>query len=135
VAIYGWAHRLAPYVVIRRALPRFAKQPADKTHISTVTILAGVVGFGLCYALYISLFHHFFGWPASLWYALSLPATGLVAHYYTRELRRMGSSLHTAYIFLRAPSAARQLLRLRLRLVAEIDTARKQIQKRGESER
>jgi 1-acyl-sn-glycerol-3-phosphate acyltransferase len=127
VAAYGWIHRLLPYAFIRFAAKRFAKVPADRTHVSTVSVLAGVLGFGIFYGLFIAVFHRLFGWPASLWYALSLPVAGLVAHYYVRELRRFGASLRATYVLLRAPFAAQRLLALRSQLIDEIEAERKEI--------
>jgi hypothetical protein len=89
-------------------------------------MLAGIVGFGVCYGLFIAMFHWFFGWPASLWYALSLPVASLVAHYYLRELRRLTASLRATYVLLRAPFAAGRLLALRAQLIAQIEAERKQ---------
>ena len=125
IAAYGWIHRLLPVLLITWAIKRFAQIEMDRTHVSTTAILAGVVGFGLCYGAYVALFHAFFGLPATLWYALSLPVTGLVAHYYLRGLRRFAASVRGALVLLRAPTSARHLLTLRNELIAEIDAARK----------
>ncbi len=124
VAVYGWLHRLLPILVIRWAIKRFAQLDTDRTHVSTTAILAGVVSFGLCYGAYLAIFHALFGWPASLWYALSLPIASLVAHYYLRGLRRFAASARCAWVRLRAPISARHLLALRNELIAEIDAAR-----------
>jgi len=124
VAAYGWLHRLLPILIIRWAIKRFAHLSIDKTHVSTTAILAGVVSFGLCYGAYVAIVHALFGWPASLWYALSLPVASLVAHYYLRGLRRFAASARCAWLLLRAPTGARRLLALRNQLITEIDEAR-----------
>lgn len=124
IAAYGWVHRLLPVLLINWAIKRFARINRDRTHVSTSAILAGVVGFGLCYGACVAIFHAFFGLPATLWYALSLPAAGLVAHYYLRGLRRFATSARGALVLLRAPTSARHLLALRTELIAEIDAAR-----------
>ncbi len=127
VAAYGWLHRLLPILLVNWAIKRFAQVSADRTHVSTTAILAGVVSFVLCYSAYVAIFHVFFGLPASLWYALSLPVAGLVAHYYLRGLRRFAASARCASVLLRAPASARHLLAMRQELIAEIDAARWQV--------
>ena len=127
MAAYGWVHRLLPCAFIRLAGKRFAKVPADRTHVSTVSMIAGGVGFGFFYGLCVAIFHRLFGWPASFWYALSLPVAGLAAFYYLRELRRFTASLRASYVLLRAPFAARHLLALRSQLIAEIEAERGEI--------
>jgi 1-acyl-sn-glycerol-3-phosphate acyltransferase len=124
VAAYGWLHRLVPLTIINWAIRRYAELAVNKTHVSTTVILAGLVGFGTCYGAYIAVFFALFGWPATLWYALSLPVTGLVSHYYLRGLRHFLVSLRSTVILLRAPVAARRLQAQRQQLIAEIDAAR-----------
>ncbi len=124
IALYGWAHRLVPYLLLRWLLPRTAKIPVDKTHIATATILGGIVFFTTFYALCVSICQRFFGWRIAIWYGLSLPPSSLVAHYYTRELRRFAASWRTMLVLLRAPSAARRLLEHRNDLIALIEAER-----------
>ena len=83
-----------------------------------------MVGFCVCYAIYIAVFQWLFGWPASLWYALSLPVTGILAHYYLREVRRLWAAIRTTIVLLRAPFAATRLLAMREELIAEIEAVR-----------
>lgn len=127
LALYGWVHRWAPYVLIRWAVGRFARIRVDKTHVSTVSLMAGVVGFGVAYGLYIGLFQALFGWPLSLYYALSLPVASLAAYYYLREVRRLAGGLRTTLVLLRAPLATRRLLARRAELIAEIDGVRREL--------
>jgi 1-acyl-sn-glycerol-3-phosphate acyltransferase len=124
VAAYGWLHRLLPILMVNWAIKRFAQLSVNKTHVSTTAILAGTASFGVFYGACIALVHAVFGWPASLGYALSLPVTSLVAHYYLRGLRRFVASFRAALVLLRTPSAARRLLALRSDLIAEIEAAR-----------
>jgi glycerol-3-phosphate O-acyltransferase / dihydroxyacetone phosphate acyltransferase len=124
VALYGWLHRLIPYAVIKWAVGGFTQPGKRKAQTSTAAITAGIVAFGVFYGLCIAVFHRWFGWPASLWYALSLPVASLIAHYYLRELRRLASSVRNTLVLLRAPMAAKQLLILRGELIAEIESAR-----------
>jgi glycerol-3-phosphate O-acyltransferase / dihydroxyacetone phosphate acyltransferase len=121
IAIYGWLHRLIPYAVVKWAVGRFTEPGKHKAQTSTAAIAAGILVFGLFYGLCVAVVHGLFGWPVSLWYALSLPAASLVAHYYLRDLRRLAASLRTTIVLLRAPIAARRLLAMRRELVREIE--------------
>ena len=124
IALYGWVHRLIPFAIIRWAIGRFAEPGKRKVQVSTTSIAGGIVTFGLFYGIYIAIFHRLFGWPASLWYALSLPVAGMIAHYYLRELRRLIASVRNTIVLLRAPTAAKRLLKLRSELIAEIEAVR-----------
>jgi hypothetical protein len=127
VALYGWIHRLIPVALVRRALNRFAEPGKRKPQTAHITIIAGTVSFGLFYAIFVAVFHSVLGWPASLWYALSLPPSGLIAHYYVRNLRRLAAANRNMVILVRAPFAARRLLKMRGELVAEIEAMRPEI--------
>ncbi len=83
-------------------------------------MISGVIVFTTFYALCTGLFYLIFGWPAVFWYALSLPVTSLLAHYYVRELRRFTASLRAAGVLLWAPAAGRKLLAWRSELIALI---------------
>ena len=124
IALYGWLHRLIPYALIKWSVRKFTMPGRRKAQTSTTAIASGIVGFGVCYAIYITLFQWLFGWPASLWYALSLPVTGLLAHYYLREVRRLWAAVQTTSVLLRAPFAARRLLAVRAELIREIEAVR-----------
>jgi glycerol-3-phosphate O-acyltransferase/dihydroxyacetone phosphate acyltransferase len=124
IALYGWLHRLIPYALIKFAERKFTMPGRRKAQASTTAIAAGLVGFGVCYAIYIAVFQWLFGWPASVWYALSLPVTGLLAHYYLREVRRLWAAVHTTIVLLRAPFVAKRLLAMRAGLIAEIEAVR-----------
>jgi hypothetical protein len=126
VALYGWLHRLVPYVIVRTVVRQVAKQKPDKTQISTATILSGLLAFTSFYALCVFVFHQFFGFRATVLYACSLPPASLIAHYYVRELRRFAASLRTAIVLLRAPWAARRLLNWRTELIELIDAERQE---------
>jgi glycerol-3-phosphate O-acyltransferase/dihydroxyacetone phosphate acyltransferase len=124
IALYGWVHRLIPYALIRWSMGKFTMEGKRKAQASTTAIAAGVIGFVVCYAIYIAVFQWIFGWPASLWYALSLPVTGLLAHKYLREVRRLWEAVRTTVVLLRAPLAASRLLAMREELIAEIEAVR-----------
>ena len=122
IALYGWFHRLIPHAVIEWAKGKFTLPDRRKAQASTTAIAAGIVAFGVCYALYIFVFQMLFGWRASFWYALSLPVTGLLAYYYLRELQKLSTGLRNSIVLLRAPFAARRLLALRAALIAEVES-------------
>jgi hypothetical protein len=130
-AVYGWLHRALPVAVVRWAEGRFAQPGKRKAQTSTVALLAGVVAFGLFYGTCVLVFHQLFGWPASLWYAVSLPVASLVAHYYWAEVRRWGASLRTSLILIRAPLAAGRLLAMRGHLVNHIEVVRAELRSRN----
>jgi glycerol-3-phosphate O-acyltransferase/dihydroxyacetone phosphate acyltransferase len=133
IALYGWVHRLLPFVVVRWAVNRFANVRLHKAQTSTAAIIAGVVSFTFFYCVYLLIFHHLFGWPASMWYGLSLPVAGLIANYYLSRLRELTGRVRKTFVLLRAPAAARRLIRMRTQLIAEIETARAQVQMPAES--
>ncbi|MGC3957436.1 MAG: hypothetical protein QM813_05585 [Verrucomicrobiota bacterium] len=121
LAVYGWIFRLPPVLLITWAVHKFANPNIRKAQISTATIVAGVFAFGLFYGLFVGVCHREFGWPTSLWFGLSLPVTGLIAHYYWRSTKTLASAARTSFILLRAPSAAKRLIAMRRSLVAEIE--------------
>lgn len=123
IAFYGWVHRLIPYALIKWAARKFTMPDRRRAQASTTAIAAGIVGFAVCYAIYIGVFQWLFGWPASLWYALSLPVTGLLGHYYLRETRKLWASVRTMIVLVRAPVAAKRLLAMRAALIGEIEAA------------
>jgi len=130
-AFYGWMHRLLPVVLIRWVTTRFTDSAARQAQIPHVSMLAGLIAFGGCYALYVWLVYHWFGWQVAAWYAASLPPAGLVAHYYLRGLRRFADALATVMILARTPLAAKRLARLHAELVAEIEALRQEYVRRN----
>ncbi len=124
IALYGWLHRLIPGAVVEWAVRGFTQPGKRKAQTSTAAIAAGVIAFGVFYGLCVGVVHIWFGWPASLWYALSLPLASLIAYYYVRELRRLVASVRNTVVLLRAPIATRRLLAMRGELIAEIEAAR-----------
>jgi 1-acyl-sn-glycerol-3-phosphate acyltransferase len=127
VALYGWIHRAIPYAVVKWAAGRFSEPGKRKAQAATSAIVAGTIAFGSFYGLCILLFHTLAGWPASFWYALSLPPASLLAHYYTRELRRLIGVVQSGVLLLRAPFAARRLMAMRAELRSEIEAARQEL--------
>ncbi len=127
IALYGWLHRAIPYALVKWAVGRFTDPGHRKAQTATAAIEAGIVAFGLCYGVFILIFHSLFGWPASFWYALSLPPASLLAHYYLCEARKWIAGVRNTIILLRTPMGSRRLLRLRAELIAEIDAARREL--------
>lgn len=125
VAAYGWLHRLAPLAVIQWAVRRFAGREESQAQVSTTAIIAGLAGFTLFYSLYIAVFYQFAGWSWTVWYAVSLPLSGLVAHYYTQELGRLRGSFRVAAVLLGLRlGTAQRLRRQRAALLEEIESLR-----------
>ncbi len=120
LAVYGWLHRWIPYTIVQWIVRRAAR-PTDHTQVSTATLLGGLVVFTGFYTVCTAVCYRLAGWPAAFWYALSLPVSSLLAHYYAREVRRFGASLLTAKALLRAPATARRLLRERSELISLIE--------------
>jgi hypothetical protein len=124
VALYGWLHRLIPCWAVQWVVQQTAKRPVDHTHVSTATILGGLVIFTAFYTLCALVFYRFFGLHAAALYALSLPPASLAAHCYGRELRRFAASLRAASVLLQAPAAVGKLLAARAELISLIDAER-----------
>jgi glycerol-3-phosphate O-acyltransferase/dihydroxyacetone phosphate acyltransferase len=127
LALYGWIHRLLPYVIIRYVQARFVEPGKKKAQAATAAIVAGIVGFGFFYPCYVLLFHLCFGWPATLWYAVTLPLVSLFAHYYITQWAALEQSLRDLIVLGRAPVLARRLGRRRADLIAEIEAVRSEL--------
>lgn len=127
IAVYGWMHRLAPFCLVKWAVNHFADPLRHRAQIATAAIIAGLVSFGFFYGLYVWIFHYFFGWRAAVWYGLSLPVAGMIAHYYLRKLRQLTGAVRDTFILLRSPTATRRLLALRTQLIREIEAAQQEI--------
>ncbi len=124
IAAYGWIHRLLPFLVVKWSIGKFAAPQRHKAQTSTAVIIAGLASFGFFYALYAWIFHCFFGWEAAIWYALSLPVAGMIAHYYARNIGILAAGTRDFCVIVRAPSATKRLLAMRQKLIAEIEAAR-----------
>ena len=123
LALYGWVFRLLPALVVAWAVRRFANPQVRKAQVSTASMVAGIVAFSFFYALFMAGCHWRFGWPISLWFGLSLPVTGLIAHYYLRAGKKLATSVRTSFILVRAPFAAKRLIAMRQGLIVEIEAA------------
>jgi 1-acyl-sn-glycerol-3-phosphate acyltransferase len=123
IAAYGWIHRFIPVRIVRWGVT-FTEKSKRKAQTPHSKMLGGIVAFVPCYTVYTVIFFHFFGWPLALWYALSLPITGQIAHYYIPNLKKLGAAIRNTIILFRAPFAAKRLLNLRAELIAEIESIR-----------
>ena len=128
VALYGWIHRLLPYAIVRYVQARFVEPGKKKAQAATAAIVAGVVAFGFFYPAYVFVFHSFYGWPASFWYALTLPVASLLAHYYVTRFDKLWQALRNLVLFTRAPALSRHLIRTRTELIAEIEAVHQELQ-------
>jgi hypothetical protein len=126
IALYGWIHRLIPAAFVNWIANHFTHAETRKAQTAHASMLAGLFGFTVCYTLYVSLVHYWFGWPVSLWYALSLPVAGLLAHYYELEMGRLADAVRTLFILARAPLAAKHAAKMRSELVNEIEIERQE---------
>jgi glycerol-3-phosphate O-acyltransferase/dihydroxyacetone phosphate acyltransferase len=133
IALYGWIHRIIPHELLRWAVIHFTHPEKRKAQTSTTKIAGGIVAYGLCFGIYILMFQVIFGWPASFWYAISLPLATLLAFYHLREVRKLKASVRNSIVLLRAPFAARRLLRLRAALVHEIEAVHVEMRSQGRS--
>ncbi len=124
VALYGWLHRLIPCCAVQWVVKQAAKRPVDHTHVSTATILGGLVIFTAFYTLCALVFCRYFGLHAAILYGLSLPPASLAAHCYLRELRRFAASLRAVSVLLQAPAAVGKLLAARSELISLIEAER-----------
>lgn len=134
IALYGWLHRVIPAGLISWLVNRLTDAHARKAQAPHVSMLTGLAGFGVCYVGYVWFVHRWFGWPVSLWYAVSLPVAGLISHYYLREMVRLCDALRRTVVLFRVPFARRRLLSLRSELIAHIEDGRREYRVGLESE-
>jgi glycerol-3-phosphate O-acyltransferase / dihydroxyacetone phosphate acyltransferase len=127
IAIYGWAHRLLPFGVVKWSVDHFASPQRHKAQTSTAAIISGIISFTFFYGLYTWVFHGYFGWKWAIWYGLSLPVAGIIAHYYLREMRRLTGGVRDVFVLLQRPGAAKRLLAIRAKLIADIEAQRKEL--------
>lgn len=118
-ALWGALHRWLPLTLTAWAVERFADPERLEARIATRALLAGAAAFALCYGAFIAAVHALFGLPVSLWYALSLPVAGLLAHAYGAELLRLGSHAKGLVLLSRDRRAAAALAGRREALVSE----------------
>lgn len=125
IALVGWLHWRLPMRLVEGLARKFSDPRKRKAQAPHARMLAGVVIYGAAFALYVSLVQHWFDWPISGWYALTLPLTGFVGHYYQKQGAQLLSSARTASVLLRAPLARRRVLRMRAALLRDIEQVRR----------
>jgi 1-acyl-sn-glycerol-3-phosphate acyltransferase len=131
IALYGWLHRLPPALVVDWAVRKFTTRGARKAQTPHVSLLAGLVGFGVAYGVYGVLGHVVFGWPWCLLYVASLPLTGIFAHGHARRMKRMPLWFKGLLLRYRSPWVVWQIERERDRLIQEIESARQDAARSG----
>jgi glycerol-3-phosphate O-acyltransferase/dihydroxyacetone phosphate acyltransferase len=124
LALYGWVHRLAPAHFIEWAVEKFSPRENVRAQIAHVSMIAGLIGFGALYAAAAAVMWHYAGpgWAAA--YVLSLPLSGLFAHAWMRGLARVSGEMRAGWLLARMPFTRRYLVRMRARLIAEIEAFR-----------
>jgi hypothetical protein len=122
-------HRLIPYLIVEATVRKFCKVSGPKTPVATTKIISGLVAFTGFYAVCVIVFRALFGLQAAIWYAATLPVASLWAHYYVRNLRRLGAGLRAAFILARAPGAVGRLAAARGELIGMIEEERGSLEK------
>jgi 1-acyl-sn-glycerol-3-phosphate acyltransferase len=89
VAFWGAIHRALPLAFVAWAVPRLDRKDALKARVGTHALLVAIPAFAAFYGALVALVHARWGWPASLWYGLSLAPAGLLAEAYQGEAARL----------------------------------------------
>lgn len=119
--VYGAAVNALPYYLPRWLSRRLARKETD---YATIRLLASVVAFPLFWSAETWLVWRLAGpvWAAA--FALSLPASGLVAYHYLAGLGRLRSQLRFGALALTQRHAASRLLAERQAIIAELERAK-----------
>ncbi|MBI3885895.1 MAG: 1-acyl-sn-glycerol-3-phosphate acyltransferase [Opitutae bacterium] len=125
VAFVGWLHWRPASWLLDAVAGRVVEVPKRKAQLAHVRMLVGLVIFGGFFAAYAALGYLWLGWPHAGWYALLLPVTGLIGHYYRLEIGRLFSAARTTVVLFRAPFAKRRILKMRAAALREIEIVRK----------
>ncbi|HET9368690.1 MAG TPA: lysophospholipid acyltransferase family protein [Vicinamibacterales bacterium] len=124
IAVYGWAHRLAPIWCIDWALDRFAPAENRRSQVAHGSMVAGLIAFGGLYLAAAALMWRLVGPTAAAIYLFSLPLTGLFAHWYLGQLAQHAGHVRSSRVLYRLPIGRRHLVRMRERLIAAIEALR-----------
>jgi hypothetical protein len=117
--------------LIEMATRRFTNPATRKAQASSTAIVGGILLFTLFYGLCTLAVARLAGWSVAIWYGLSLPPSGLIAHYYWQHGLRFARSIRSTVLMARMPFTARRLVAMRKRLQAEIEDARREFRARG----
>jgi 1-acyl-sn-glycerol-3-phosphate acyltransferase len=118
---YGLLVNGLPYQLPRWLAHRTARKETD---YATTRLLASVVAFPLFWALETWLVWRLLGLPWALGFALSLPASGLIAYRYLGGVSRLQSQLRFGLLALTHRQSAGRLLAERQALVAQLERAK-----------
>lgn len=124
IAFYGWVHRIVPALLVEWAVGHFTHKGLRKAQTAHASMLAGLVGFTLFYGACIAAVDALLGWHVALWYAVSLPVAGLIAHLHLQWMREEAADLRAATLLHRLPLAKRVLVTMRERLIDELTELR-----------
>ena len=125
VAAVGWLHWRLPHWLVEKISARFMHLGKRKAQTAHSHMFTGLVVYGAFLAVYFAMADRWFSQPVAVWYALSLPVAGLIGHYYLQEVGRLAAAVRTTAMLLRAPLARKRILRMRARLIREIEAVRK----------
>jgi len=121
VFAYGALTNGLPYLVPRWLSHRLARKETD---YATTRLLASVVAFPVFYALEIYVVWRWLGSVAAMLFALSLPATGLVAYRYLHGVGRLRQRLTVFRQALAQRQALSQLIAERQLILSTLEQAK-----------
>ena len=118
---YGLVVNGLPYLLPRWLARRTARKETD---YATTRLLASIVAFPLFWAIEIWIVWRLLGPAWTLGFALSLPASGLLAYRYLGGMSRLRNQLRFGVLSLTHRQSATRLLAERQALVAELERAK-----------
>lgn len=118
---YGLVVNGLPYLLPRWLARRTARKETD---YATTRLLASIVAFPLFWAIEIWIVWRLLGPAWALGFALSLPASGLLAYRYLGGMGRLRNQLRFGLLSLTHRQSATRLLAERQALVAELERAK-----------
>jgi 1-acyl-sn-glycerol-3-phosphate acyltransferase len=121
VFLYGSVVNALPYLIPRWLAHAFARKETD---YATIRLLSSTVAFPLCWGLEIWLVKRHAGTGWAIFFAVSLPLTGLLAYHYLRGLGRLRASTAFAILALTHRQAAARLLVERREILAILERAK-----------
>ena len=124
LAALGWLHWRLPSRLVEKISARFLHPGKRKAQTAHSHMLAGLVVYSVFLAAYFAAAYAWLGLPVAVWYALSLPVTGIIGQYYLQEVSRLAAAVRTGLVLLRAPLARKRVLRMRAGLIREIEAVR-----------